>query len=225
MKKLISKSFSNMAHWIVRKNIADVPVCIFSNDCWGGEFYRCTGRPYNTPFVGLMLMAPCYIQLLEKPAYYLEQELEFINTSKYADLQAKRQHRAYPLGLLGGLEIHFLHYKSTNEAAQKWNRRKQRIDWEHLYVKFAMDKDYADEQLLAAFGRMPYKNKISFSRSTYSNPVNFKVKGYVDDGAQLFPRCFKELNLFQWFQNGSIKTNAGMHKLINPFVGRFLKIS
>lgn len=225
MKKLISNGFSNIAHWIVRKNTANLPVCIFSNDCWGGEFYRCTGRPYNTPFVGLMLMAPCYILLLEKPAYYLKQELKFTNTSKYSNLQAQREENSYPLGLLGGIEIHFLHYKSIAEATEKWNRRKERINWEHLYVKFAMDKDYADEELLAAFGRLPYKNKICFSRSTYSNPVNFQVKGYVEDGAQLFPRCFKELNLFQWFQDGSIKTNTGMDKLINRFIGRFLKIS
>lgn len=225
MKELISKGFSNMAHWIVRKNTADLSVCIFSNDCWGGEFYRCTGRPYNTPFVGLMLMAPCYIKLLEKPAFYLEQELEFINSSRYADLQSQRQENPYPLGLLGDLEIHFLHYKSTAEAVQKWNRRKKRIDWEHLYVKFAMDKDYADETLLTAFERMPYKNKICLSRNTYSTPVNFKLKGYVEDGAQLFPRCFKEINLFEWFQNGSIKANAGFNRLINPFIGRFLKVS
>lgn len=225
MKKLVSKGFSNVASWIVRKNTAELSICIFSNDCWGGEFYRCTGRPYNTPFVGLMLMAPCYIQLLEKPEYYLEQELEFINASKYPDLQTRREENPYPLGLLGGLEIHFLHYKSTAEAIEKWNRRKQRIDWEHLYVKFAMDKDYADEQLLGAFGRLPFKNKICFSRDNYANPVNFRVTGYVEDGAQLFPRCFRGMNLFHWFRNGTIKANTGMDKVINPFVGRFLKIS
>ena len=225
MKKLVSKEFSNIATWIVKKNTVAIPICIFSNDCWGGQFYRCTGRAYNTPFVGLMLMAPCYLKLLEQPLYYLEQKLVFTNHSRYNNLQQLREKKPYPLGLLEDVEIHFLHYATTTEASEKWNRRKARVDWEHLYVKFAMDKDYADEHLLEDFERLPYKNKICFSRESYSNPINYRVKGYVEDGAQLFSLCFKEVNLFQWFKNGGIHPNTGVNKLINPFVGRFLKIS
>lgn len=157
--------------------------------------------------------------------YYLEQELKFSNHSRYNDLQLLREKNPYPLGLLDDVEIHFLHYGSSTEAAEKWNRRKARIDWEHLYVKFAMDKDYADEQLLEAFERMSYRNKICFSRESYSNPINFKMKRYVEDGAQLFQQCFKEINLFHWFKYGEIRANKGIGRLTNPFIGRFLKIS
>lgn len=212
-----------MAHWIIKKNIGDLPVCIFSNDCWGGEFYRSTGRPYNTPFVGLMLMAPCYLKLLAAPRHYFNQELEFTSQTKYKKLQELNQKRPYPIGLLGEVEVHFLHYKSQSEAAEKWNRRKNRIDWDHLFVKFCMDKDYATRQCLEAFQRLPYKNKICFSRQDYLSPVNYRLHGYVEDGARLFTQSFREVDMLEWFRSGDIRPNSGWNRVVNPFIGRFLK--
>ena len=35
-----------------------------------------------------------------------------------------------------GIKIQYLHYKSPEEAYEKWNRRRQRINFKNLIVKF-----------------------------------------------------------------------------------------
>ena len=48
----------------------------------------------------------------------MAQELKFGAVSKYKD-----RAKTYPLGLLDDIEIHFTHYKSEEEAHEKWERR------------------------------------------------------------------------------------------------------
>jgi uncharacterized protein HI_1244 len=55
----------------------------------------------------------------------------------------------------------FLHYKSEQEAYEKWNRRKARINWDNLIVKFC-DQDRATEEHIKAFDKLPYRNKLCF---------------------------------------------------------------
>ena len=68
----------------------------------------------------------------------MSQELNFISVdeSKYKDELIARHHDAVPLGKLDDVEIVFLHYATKEEAEEKWNRRKQRINWENIYYKF-----------------------------------------------------------------------------------------
>ena len=44
----------------------------------------------------------------------------------------KFQHHC-PIGILDDIEVIFLHYKSEDEAYQKWNRRKERIVWDNIF--------------------------------------------------------------------------------------------
>lgn len=224
IKPLISRKLSALAANLVKRKTRDLDICIFSNDCWGGEFYRFTNRQYNTPFVGLMVMAPCYIRFLKNPRYYLNMDLKFIEKSKYDDIQEYRENvRDFPIGLLDDVEVHFLHYLDAEEAYQKWNTRKRRVDWNNLYVKFSMDKDYADENLLKAFEELPYKNKISFSKHSYKCPSNVKVTTYVENGAQMFTRCFRDTDLLYWFRCGMLRPAQADVRLQNLFISRFLR--
>ncbi|WP_197428733.1 DUF1919 domain-containing protein [Phnomibacter ginsenosidimutans] len=125
--------------WL-RHQLWSEEVSIISNDCFGGEYYRLLQLPYNTPFVGLMLMAPCYIKLLQHFDEYMEQPLHFVNESKYPSLNVQRQANSYPIGMLNDVEIHFLHYHNAEEAATKWKRRCQRINKQNMLIKFAGEK-------------------------------------------------------------------------------------
>src|SRR5690606_37279406 len=89
-----------------KRHIKNYDFAIVSNNCWGGGFYQALGLPYNTPFIGLYINIPCYIKMLGNMNHYLQQELEFIDNSKYPIKKSN-----YPIGLLGDIEIHFLHYK------------------------------------------------------------------------------------------------------------------
>lgn len=137
---------------------------IISNNCWGTFVYKGLRLQYRTPFVGLFLFAPDYMTLLENFEYYMSKDLTFIDESKYkqyVDYDIK-----YPVGLLGDLEIHFVYYKNNEDAAEKWDRRRKRINWDNIYYKFC-DRDLCTPELIERFIKLPYENKVCFTARHY----------------------------------------------------------
>ena len=77
--------------------------------------YQYFGLKYLTPTVGLFIMDDDYIRFLENLEYYLAQPIKFIghSQSRYQSVLGKEStaKNDYPIGLLGDVEIHFLHYQ------------------------------------------------------------------------------------------------------------------
>lgn len=124
--------------------------------------------PFNTPFIGLFIMAPDYIEMLEHPDL-LGRELRFIEAacSRYPEQVAAQSH-PYPIAVIDGtdLEIHFLHYPDAETARVKWRRRVARLDWHNAIVAFH-DGDGFTPGLLERFDRLPYPCKVTFVSRPY----------------------------------------------------------
>lgn len=146
---------------------------IIANNCWGTFMYKKFGIPYRTPFVNLMLFAPDYIEFLENFSFDILENLEFIDQkdSKHAD-ELKRLgifNGDYPVGLLDGkYELHFLHYRSVEDARQKWFRRLKRINKKRVIFKFS-DGDKFEDSMVERFEALPFKNKVLFTAKEYPN--------------------------------------------------------
>jgi len=206
IKEYLKDSLIKFNKRIFDKHISKKNFCIFSNDCWGAEIYRKMQIPYNTPFVGLMMMAPCYIKFLKDPHKYLESKLEFISESEYEKINELRtKNRRFPVGKILDIEIHFLHYTSEKDALEKWNRRKARINWDNISVKFTMDKDYATEDHLKDFEKLPYVHKVCFSKNSYPYAKScIQINNFVEDGVSLFSQCMKQFDIIEWINSGEI---------------------
>ena len=180
---------------------------IISDDCWGGSVYQWYKRPYNTPFVGLFLYAPCYMKLLSNFDYYMDKELEFVDSTRYPDLP-----KTYPVGVLGDIEIHFPHYATEEEAQKKWGRRTARMKEEknkdNFFFKFS-DGTGATANDFEVFHKLPFKNKLSISVKGYESlKGKDHIKMYesygnkkerVPNGVKLFKLTFIYFNLNNWF--------------------------
>lgn len=215
----------NISKFILKRQVGFTPFCVISNDCWGGELYKWTDRPFNTPFIGLMVMAPCYLKFLQNPKYYLSIPLQFKKESFYNEMNSFRaKHNNYPLAILDNIEIHFLHYKNEIEAKEKWDRRKQRMDWEHLVVKFSLDKDYAKPTDLEIIDKLAFPKKVSFSKSETGNfPFNIYVDDYDIDGARMFRLSLTKFSLGKFIKYGKIEPNKGYRSFLAKIQKRFLK--
>ncbi len=143
---------------------------IISNNCWGGGIYENLKMEYTSPTVGLFFYAPCYIQFLSNLEKNLKAEINFITTSKYEDANLDRNNRnlTYPIGLLGEIEIHFLHFHSEEEAAEKWKRRAKRVKLDRLFIKFC-DRDLCTDKEIKSFDELPFESKVFFSAKKRSN--------------------------------------------------------
>lgn len=60
-----------------------------------------------------------------------------------------------------------MHYASKEEAYEKWNRRKKRINWDKILLKLSEREGISEEQL-RNFPKSPY-NKVINTQKKYKN--------------------------------------------------------
>lgn len=151
------------------KSVGTGNLSIISSNCFAGRIMQDLKMEYNSPTLGLYFMFPDYIEFLQHLEYYLkEAKIEFVEHSKYSLGDERRMirsitHHWYPIGLLGGkVEIHFLHYHTEEEAAQKWYRRANRVNLNNLLI-IGMEQNLCTLQDIKEFNNLPFKRKIMFS--------------------------------------------------------------
>ena len=122
--KKYSKKFSGGGYTLITSN-------------WiGGIINKRVGQPQNSPTFNLWILQSDFIKFVLNLQYYLKQELEFID-SEYN----------YPVAKLGDIKINFAHYYSELEAEEAWERRKERIIGDNIYIIMYED-EVTREQLL-----------------------------------------------------------------------------
>lgn len=167
---------------------------IISNNCWGADFYPLAGLPYLTPFVGLFLRPDCYLRLLGDFRATIKLPLTFKNESHHPDLNEMRsaENQYYPIGRIGDdIEIHFMHYASPEEAAEKWRRRVQRItsDDDKLFVKFCDTNSPTPDQL-RQFDDLPFVHKVCLTARPYPDLKSAVCIGGFEKTGHLENVCF-----------------------------------
>lgn len=149
--------------WLRKRMIKNHDFSIICNNCWAGYVYRRYGLPYLTPTVGLYFFADDFVKLCTDLRRYMDTELEFIpyTESKYKDLLVKRGQQNVPIARLDDIEVVFLHYKTREEAKEKWERRVKRINYDNLIIKFSK-MDLCSQETLTAFDALVYDKKFCF---------------------------------------------------------------
>ena len=204
IKEKIEKVFYNTKRYFVKKSIKNKNFSIISNNCWAGRVYQYLDMPYLSPTAGLYFFAPDYIKFVSDLKRYLNTPLRFINPeeSKYSDEIKKRNQTDKPIGILDDVEIVFLHYKTKEEAKEKWNRRKERVDFDNIIIKFSR-MDLCTEKELEQFDTFPFENKFVLNNRL---PLKYKSEVY-----------WKE----KWIEEGIYRDttpfpgNLNLHKLLN----------
>ena len=150
------------------KKLINADFTIISNNCWSGSVYRYFGLPYNTPTVGLYFFAEDYIKFLYKIKEYVNSEIKIINIeeSRHKESLIRLHQEHVPIGKIDDVEIIFLHYKTPEEALEKWYRRVKRINWDNLYIKMAEMNECLEEHVYA-FDKLPFKRKFIFTHKDY----------------------------------------------------------
>ena len=191
--------------YFVRRAVKERDFTIISNNCWGGRTYQYFDMPYLSPTVGLYFYSEDYLKFVSDLHYYLNIPLKFISASqsKYYEELKKRGQTEKVIGVLDDVEIVFLHYKSEEEALEKWNRRKARINFNNVILKYSWS-NLCEENHLEMFDNLPFDNKIMLVDKTRKNKYNCGVywsgkineKGIVGD-TEPFPGNLNLKNLLK----------------------------
>lgn len=196
---------------LLRRYLRNRDFTIVSNNCWGAHIYQKLGIEYRTPFIGLFFAPDCYLRLLSRLRWYLDQPLHFLDSSRHAYVNVIREENGltYPIGSPGDeIEIQFLHYSSRSEANEKWRRRVARMveDDNRVFAKFC-DRDGCSREQLLAFDRMPLIHKVCFvSRPMPQLAHGIFIPGcdapYVPNGLILSQISWQYFDAASWI-NGS----------------------
>lgn len=179
--KFLKRKLNKVKKWVLsrpyeirrtldKRRVKNKDFTIISNNCWAGKAYQYLDLPYLTPTVGLYFFAEDYLKFVKNLNYYLSLELQFIdnNESKYVDYLKDRNHMEVPIGILDDIEIVFLHYSSKEEAKVKWEKRKQRVNYSNIIIKFSKMNGCTETQI-KDFDEIDFKNK--FVLNNRKNPV------------------------------------------------------
>ena len=78
------------------------------------------------------------------------------------------KYKNHPYGIIHHngkkVRIHFLHYRTEQEASEKWERRAKRVNFENLYV-IGSEVDGCTDSDIEAFVKLPFAKKIFFSKN------------------------------------------------------------
>ena len=87
-----------------------------------------------------------------------------------------------------------MHYKTEEEAKNAWTRRKERINWDNLYIIFT-DRSQCTEKDLNDFDRLPYSHKVVFTHVPHPELKSaFYIKGYEKDDKVPVLSAFEDEN-------------------------------
>lgn len=184
-----------------RRRLTNRRFTVVANDCWGAEVYKDLDLPFDTPFIGTFVMAPCFLTICGDAERILRSPLQFVPASRYEEVeQLKRGWRPFPTGTLddGRVEIQFMHYGSQAEAAAKWARRVERSHFDRLFFKAAGEKDRFTDRELAAFDALPLR-KVAFSANPHPELASVvTIPNYDRDGKTMYRLTLPHFDVVDW---------------------------
>lgn len=182
----------------IQKTVQNTTPSVLASNCTGAFILHDLGLQFRSPFVNLYLSPSDFIAYLSDISHYQAQPLQFVENSG----------KSYPVGKLGDLTLHFMHYHSEQEATEKWLARSKRIDSDNLFVMMT-ERDGCSYQNLQDFDRLPFANKVVFTHKPYPEITSaFYIKGFENRGevGDLFEyeglsgkRYYDQFDYVAWF--------------------------
>lgn len=205
----LKKIFIKIRAVFLRIGLKNRSFTIISNNCWGGIVSRDRNLPYNSPTAGLFFFSNDYIKFLGNMKHYFEIDMKQISIfeSKYSNYLLQKYDENLIIGDLDGVELIMLHYKTFEEAKTKWDRRKKRVNYENILIKFS-DQNLFEEKDFVAFKNINYKNKLFITTNDkYRSDFTCVLKdlwgiGYAKDDIK---PSFKILNVNKILNNMTIE--------------------
>ncbi len=143
---------------------------IISSNCIGTFIYYDMKLQFPSPTINLSFNMNDYVRFLENLQWYLDQPLLPCEDARFD----------YPCGMIGDVEVCLNHYTTFAEAKEKWDTRKQRIDWDNLFV-VGIDGDNCTYETLQRFDALPYPNKVIFTHKPYPEFTSaYYLPGFED---------------------------------------------
>ena len=158
----------------MRGKVKETQYTIFSQNCIGGVFYHDMGEAFLSPTINLYFPAEDFVKFV-------------LHLEEYLSLPLKMSWKeSYPVGTLGDVTIYFQHYRSCTEAAEVWERRKKRIQWDRIVI-FSTDREDFNDEVFRLWNQIPYPKVLFTAQKRYAQQADsvyfpeYEQDGFVPD--------------------------------------------
>ena len=153
-----------------RKKLKRQELTIISQNCIGGVFSHDMKQEFRSPTVNLFISASDYLKFVENLEAYLKLE------------PVGGPFEEYPVGMLGDIKLHFVHYDTFEQARQAWNRRVKRVDLTKVVV-LSTDRDGFNPELFERWKAISYPKVLFTADERYADhPDSVYFPEYAKDG-------------------------------------------
>ena len=151
----------------LRKRLKNKAPTIIASDCVGGIIYHDLGLRFTSPMINLWMKKEDFIVLVRDLEEYLNEEL----------IEELGENVDYPVGSLNHnqkkIYVYFMHYDTFEQAREKWEERKKRVDFNNIYI--IQNLVHATDEDVVCFDSLPYKNKMLISSQNSTGSENVSI--------------------------------------------------
>ena len=145
-KRILTSRILNIPYfnWSEYLKIYNSDPSIICNNCAGGILYNTLGLECKSPCKNLAIPDESFFKLVQHLEYYMSLEPEFQRWQR--DPHSGKE---FPVMRLYDIEIWCNHDVSADEARDKWNRRKEKINYKNVLLMMYTESDRIGKQFLA----------------------------------------------------------------------------
>ncbi|WP_163390782.1 DUF1919 domain-containing protein [Enterovibrio norvegicus] len=201
-RKVIFDRYLNLRKKSLSEKFSNNGLTIISSNCISGCLYSDIGEEFNSPTVNCFFYAECFIKFSDNIEQYLALELKEVSESKYIGAVN------YPLGCVGDVEIHFLHYSNFASAQKKWNDRVKRVNLNKICF-IMTDRDGCTKEIAKSFLLNNVGNKIIFTTPMFSDEeindghiiCSSENGSVISSNFTTFRKYEKYIDIVSWLNN------------------------
>lgn len=160
-------------HEKMKQRLENQSFSLIASDCFASFVYHDMGLQFRSPTINLFFAKEDFCTFACNLEGYFASELT----------EVKNHDRHFPVGQLiyndVPIKIFFMHYKTFEEAKEKWDIRKTRVDFSNIYIIQTIHTGLTEEDV-ARFNKIPYKNKLLVTHKRFDDNENIYVHPIFD---------------------------------------------
>lgn len=126
----VQKVYKKLHRFYIRRRLKNHNFTILAPTCIAGVIYHELGEKFISPTINLWMYDKDFLKFVHNLKEYLAYDLRFVQGIDKT-----------PTAYCGDILIHFNHYKSDEEAREKWEERKHRVNFDNLFIIMADQPD------------------------------------------------------------------------------------
>lgn len=185
---IISTIINNGYQTFLKKRLKNDNFSIICSNCIGGIIYNRLGKKFLSPTINLWMKQKDFIKFALDLKYYISLDLFFIETEY-----------DYPVAKLDDITIYFNHATSKEEAEFDWYKRRERINYDNLYL-IMYERENLSKEEISLIEKVKCKNKIVITDNENNNleyALYVKPNLTRNDGFQCLDRDIFGIRTFE----------------------------